>query len=77
VIQVDRTATGRNIRRLRRERGLTVQQTADQTQSLMRTVYKWEAGTSLPSLENLLELSDLFGVTVNELVVIEKGEFND
>lgn len=66
---IDPIATGANIRRLRAERGITV----DQIQAFLeletpRAIFKWQSGATLPSVENLLGLSILFGVSINDIL---------
>ena len=58
---IDLVATGNNIRRLRLERGLTVRD----LQSYFgfeepRAIYKWQKGESLPTVENLYALGNLY-----------------
>ena len=68
-ISIDLVATGANIRRLRIERGISV--TAIQEHlglSTPRVIYKWQRGECLPSTDNLIALSNLFGVCVNDIV---------
>ena len=36
-------------------------------------IYKWIPGTSIPTLDNVMALSMLFGVSVNDIVVMKKG----
>lgn len=67
---IDTAATGANIVRLRRERGLTVRDLQryfgfEEPQA----IYKWQRGQSLPSVDNLYALSALFGVPMNEILV--------
>ena len=42
-----------------------------------RAVSKWERGKSLPDASIMLELCNLFGITVNELLLGEKIKMND
>lgn len=67
---IDPAATGANILRLRRERGLTVR---DLQQYFgfeePQAIYKWQRGQSLPSVDNLYALSVLLGVSMNEILV--------
>lgn len=68
-ISIDLVATGANIRRLRIERGISV--TAIQEHlglSTPRVIYKWQRGECLPSTDNLISLSNLFGVCVSDIV---------
>ena len=60
---IDPVATGKNIVRLRTERGLSVRD----LQSYFgfedpQAIYKWQQGKSLPSVDNLYALGALFEV---------------
>ena len=65
-------ATGERIRRLRMDAGLSVR---DLSRSLLlsdvQAVYKWQRGETLPSLENLVLLSWLLGVTIDQILAVE------
>lgn len=58
----------RNLTRLRREQGLSQEQLAERLAVTRQAVGKWEAGQTLPELEKIVALADLFGVTLDELV---------
>lgn len=58
----------RNLTRLRREHGLSQEQLAERLAVTRQAVGKWEAGQTLPELEKLVALADLFGVTLDALV---------
>jgi hypothetical protein len=67
---IDPAATGKNIRRLRLERGMTVRD----LQSYFgfeepRAIYKWQNGETLPSVDNLYALGNLFGVPMDQILV--------
>ena len=67
---IDLVATGNNIRRLRMERGLTVRD----LQSYFgfeepRAIYKWQKGESLPTVDNLYALGNLFEVPMDQILV--------
>ncbi len=67
---IDLIATGQNIMRLRKERGLSVRDLQayfgfEQPQA----IYKWQQGQSLPTVDNLYALSILLEVTVDEILV--------
>ncbi len=74
---IDPVATGENIVRLRKERGLTVRdlQTYFGFEE-PRAIYKWQHGTSLPTVDNLYALSALLGVTMDEILVSRKPKLN-
>ena len=67
---IDPIATGRNILRLRREKGLSVRQMqAWFNFEEPRAIYKWQSGQSLPSVDNLYALSVLLQVPMGEIIV--------
>ena len=39
-----------------------------------QAIYKWQQGTALPTVDNLLVLSAVFGVSIENLLVIDNGE---
>ena len=53
---------------LRKEKGLTQEQLADKVCVARRTVSRWETGSNLPDLDILIEMSDLYGVGLRELL---------
>ena len=57
-----------NIKRLRKERSLTQEQLAEALGVTVGAVYKWENGRSVPELEMLMQLADLFQVSLDALV---------
>ncbi len=59
---------GMRIARLRTERKMTQQQLAFALSVSHQAVSKWETGAALPDLETLLNMSKLFGVTVEQLL---------
>ena len=70
---IDMTATGRNIERLRRAAGLTVKDVQDAFGfSTPQAIYKWQRGAAMPTVDNLVALAAIFGVTLDELIVCER-----
>ena len=59
---------GQNICRLRTERGLSQGDLADALEVSRQSISKWETDASIPELEKLLRLSELFHITLDELV---------
>ena len=59
---------GQNICRLRTERGLSQGDLADALEVSRQSISKWETDASVPELEKLLRLSELFHITLDELV---------
>ena len=67
---IDMTATGRNIVRLRKSAGMTVKDLQDIFGfSTPQAIYKWQRGTAIPTVDNLVVLAAVFGVTIDEIVV--------
>ena len=62
---------GQNIARLRAQKSLSQGDLADALEVSRQSVSKWETDASIPELDKLLRLAELFGVTLDELV---KGE---
>jgi len=56
------------IYRLRRKRGLSQEQLAEQLGVSRQAVSKWESGQSVPELDKLQALSRCFGVTLDQLM---------
>ena len=68
------SAFGKNIYSLRKERGWTQAELADRLGVTNQAVSKWETGESLPDSSLLLPLSELFGVTIDELFKGKRAE---
>lgn len=67
---IDLAATGRNIRSLRIQKGFSVEDLQDFFDfNEPRSIYKWQSGQCLPSIDNLYALSVLFGVPMDSIIV--------
>ena len=67
---IDMTATGINIARLRQNAGLTVKDLQDIFGfSTPQAIYKWQRGTAMPTVDNLVVLAAVFGVTIDDILV--------
>ena len=60
--------TGEKIAALRREKGLSQEALGEQLGLSRQAVSKWEADQAVPTMDNLMELSRLFGVPVDTLL---------
>ena len=66
---IDVTATGTNIARLRANAGLTVKDLQDIFGfNTPQAIYKWQRGTALPTVDNLVVLAAVFGVRLDDIV---------
>lgn len=63
-------ATGQRIRELRIARQITVEELADfMGFEGARAIYKWQAGQTLPSVDNLFALSRVLHTTIEDILV--------
>ena len=58
---------GKEIRRLRNDRGLTQEALAAALNVSPQTVSKWECGNSVPDVQMLPEIAVYFGITIDQL----------
>ncbi len=69
---IDMVATGRNIAKLRQAAGLTVKDLQVFFGfATPQAIYKWQHGTAMPTLDNLVALAMIFGVTMDDIIVID------
>lgn len=67
---IDMTATGINIARLRASAGLTVKGLQDILGfNTPQAIYKWQRGTALPTVDNLVILAAVFGVRLDDIII--------
>ena len=67
---IDMTATGCNIVRLRKNAGMTVRDIQDIFGfSTPQAIYKWQRGTAMPTVDNLVVLAAVFGVRIEDILV--------
>lgn len=62
---------GKRIAQLRMQRGISQIELAEQLAVSRQAISKWETDGSVPELEKLIQLSEIFDVTLDELI---KGE---
>lgn len=65
---MDLMKIGTFLQELRKEKGLTQEQLAEQLGVARRTVSRWETGANMPDLDILVELSDLYAVDLREIL---------
>ena len=69
---VDTAATERNIDRLRIAAGMSVR---DMQMvfgfATPQAIYKWIHGTTMPTIDNMVILAAMLGVTMDEIVVVD------
>ena len=68
---------GKFIAACRKEKGLTQMQLAEKLNITNRAVSKWETGKSMPDVSLMLDLCDILGINVNELLSGERITMED
>ncbi|MBP3824548.1 MAG: helix-turn-helix transcriptional regulator [Butyrivibrio sp.] len=71
---IDMAATGRNITKLRQDAGLSVKD----LQMLFgfttpQAIYKWQHGTAMPTIDNLVVLAVVFDVLIDDIIIVDNG----
>lgn len=68
---IDMAATGRNIADMRKNAGMTVRDLQDILGfNTPQAIFKWTRGDSLPTVDNLVILASVFGVKVDDILVV-------
>lgn len=68
---IDMTGTGQRIAKLRAAAGLSVKDLQDYFGfATPQAIYKWQHGTAMPTIDNFVGLSMLFGVSINDILVL-------
>ena len=65
---MDQVKIGKFIAERRRKTNLTQMQLAEKLNITDRAISKWETGKSLPDSSIMLELCDVLGISVNDLL---------
>ncbi len=66
----------KNLKYLRKEKGLSQEEFAEALNVSRQTVAKWESGESMPDVENCKMISMFFGITIDDLVYYSFKEQN-
>ena len=70
---IDMVATGKNIERMRKTAGLSVRDLKDVFGfATPQAIYKWQHGTAMPTIDNLVVLAALLQVKVDDILVVAK-----
>ena len=69
---IDMMRTGQRITQLRIDAGLSVKD----LQRIFgfatpQAIYKWQQGAAIPAIDNLVVLSVVFGVAIDDIIVLE------
>lgn len=56
------------LKQLRNEAGLTQEQAAEKLSVTRSAIARWETDKGIPDITNLIAISDLYGVTLDEMI---------
>ena len=71
---IDMEATGQNITKLRKDAGLTVRDLQGMFGfTTPQAIYKWQKGTAMPTLDNLVVLAVVFNVPIDDILIVDNG----
>ena len=70
---IDMVKTGKNISKLRQQRGMSVKE----LQNIFgfttpQAIYKWQHGTALPTVDNLIVLAAVFQVRLDDILIMKQ-----
>lgn len=69
---IDMVATGRNIQVMRQQAGLSVKDLQDFFGfATPQAIYKWQHGAAMPTIDNLVALAMIFGVSMDDIIVVD------
>ena len=69
---INLVATGQNIVRLRKAAGLSVKDLQDIFGfATPQAIYKWQKGTAMPTIDNLVVLAMVFQVKMDDIIVVD------
>ncbi len=70
-IRVDMHAIGQKIRALRIQKNLKIAELAEIMNSSENTICKWQRGACLPTIDNLIVLSTIFEIPMDDIIQVE------
>ena len=75
-ITMNQVKIGEFLRELRKGKGLTQEQLAEQFNISRRSVSRWETGSNMPDVGLLIEIADFFDVDIREIIDGERKSEN-
>ena len=72
---IDMVRTGQHINRLRKNAGVSVRDLQDVFGfATPQAIYKWQHGTALPTIDNLVVLAAVLGVKIDDILVMNDAQ---
>jgi transcriptional regulator with XRE-family HTH domain len=74
---IDMVGTGQNINRLRKNAGISVRELQEIFGfATPQAIYKWQHGTTMPTIDNLVLLATVLGVKVDDILVVNEMQIS-
>ena len=73
---MDQKMIGQFIKELRKEKNITQEELAQKLNVSNRTISRWETGNNMPDISILVELSEIFDVSIPEIINAERKSEN-
>ena len=74
---IDMIRTGENINRLRQDAGISVRELQEVFGfATPQAIYKWQHGTTLPTIDNLVVLARILRVSMEDILVLEEHQIS-
>lgn len=74
-LKINMEKTGENIMELRRQNKLSVKELQEMLGlTSPQSIYKWQRGEALPNVDNLVVLAEIFGVHLEDILIMEGSE---
>ena len=70
---IDTKATGANIKAMMKARGIKIADVQDRCGfNTPQAIFKWMRGDSVPTIDNMIIIADMFGVTIDAIIIVNK-----
>lgn len=69
---IDLQNTGARLKALRLKARLGTDELSEKVGTTRTAIYKWESGQTLPNIDNLVTLADIYGKTIDSLIIREE-----
>lgn len=67
---IDMAATGANIKKIMKDKGIKVVDMQDiMGFNTPQAIYKWFRGDAMPTIDNMVVLADVFGTTIDNIII--------
>ena len=74
---IDMIRTGQNIHRLRVQAGVSVKDLQDIFGfATPQAIYKWQHGTALPTIDNMVVLASVLGVRMDDILAMTDSQIS-